>query len=257
MESWTTPQIVTLLVSLSLGIVVGGLRMSGYVNRPLGHALIIIGASGIPIVALWVFLDLSPSWILFLGFLAFVLAFATALATDGAASKVWKKFLEKIRTEEDKDLSRSRDALKAFLSDDLEVLSGREVKYEGEKSPLISVTLHELRKKLKGQQTFRQRAFSEPYLNKWMPVEGRLKDISDRYDKWSITLDTGIFSFSLICTMKSGQGVSHAESGDRVRLIGRMATLDYYDCSLKDCELLAEIGRITPPTDPQSPRTDS
>jgi hypothetical protein len=50
--------------------------------------------------------------------------------------------------------------------------------------------------------------------------------------------------FFVTCHFQPQAAVGHGEKGDRIRLIGKLAEFDIISCTLKECELLAEIGRL-------------
>ena len=64
MEAWTAPQVVALAVAFCLGLGGLGLRVSGYVNVPLGLSLVWIGAAGIVVTLSWAFFDPGIPWVL-------------------------------------------------------------------------------------------------------------------------------------------------------------------------------------------------
>lgn len=171
MGPWTTPQVVTLLVAVFVALGGWGLRMSSYVNLPLGLALIWIGAGGAVVAMIWGFLDPGTVWLTSL---------AAAVLAGAVIVGFWPKARWAVPRLQGRDSATAMlSALAAGLKEQNrpQVKSGREVPYSGDRTPVLSVTIGELREKMRGKPSFRTDTLVEPYLGKWMPVEGEVKDI--------------------------------------------------------------------------------
>jgi hypothetical protein len=69
--------------------------------------------------------------------------------------------------------------------------SGKQVPYFGPRTPVLAITIPELRRKIHDVVSARREAHMAPFLGKWLPLEGEIQDISGSEDSWRVSLATG------------------------------------------------------------------
>ena len=107
---------------------------------------------------------------------------------------------------------------------------------------ILHQTMIELEDKIKSIPTsFRRKEFLSQFLGKWMRLEGSVSDIDvGTNGRWLVFVEAD--GAVVGCFFASGASISHAEQGDRIQLMGRLA----YTGSalfLEDCELLDQVKR--------------
>ena len=217
-----TGQTISGLLSLIVGIVGVGVSMGGYENPELGWVLMVLGGVSFALTLVWTF---WPS----------VRAFATR----------WRlKPKEQEHSEPERSTVDVFSEITNYLLEGefVDIKSGREVEYHGDKSPVIHKTLGEIKAKLAAVPRYlREEAFL-PFQGKWIVVTGPVREVDRRGGEWVLWIATRSLDGGIPCCFESGDSISHADRDDHVELVGRLH-FEYDQFKLQDCEILREIWR--------------
>lgn len=116
--------------------------------------------------------------------------------------------------------------------------SGREIPYDGSRSPVIQQTIYQMAEKVAGCTDHEGERLLAPFIGKWLPIEGPIKNAATTRGRFHLTLHTGESPW-VDCEFEltAVSSVEHLSRSDQVRLIGRISIATKRGFTLERCEV--------------------